>query len=390
MKGFRKFLIHLAKRVEHLIEFSTDHRLFGSRGDWRVGVRTYPTYGAADKVCFRGRVLRDHAHSEPTVNDRWWRNFIRTFHSLESDEVGGAVVELTFLDNRRSVTADSEGYIDEVIEIDPETPVEPGWTEIKARIQSLPYGTASEDTFCCRCMIPDSDAEFGIISDIDDTVLVSNVTQVWMMLKLLLFGNATTRAAVPGTPAIYQSMVGGRQGDGNNPVFYVSSSPWNLHPMLTTFMAAVGLPAGPLMLRDLGMGRDAENGLNHGHKETKIRHILETYPNRRFVLLGDAGQEDAAIYSRICDARSEQIIVAYIRQLDTMPSPRVVQAVAHATDNGTPMFLLPGTESIALDLRKRGLIPDDATGLTDDDAAEAEQENAAPDTGRDMAPVTVS
>ena len=350
-----KPLSHLAKAAERLVDSATDYRLFNRRDDWRIGIRTFATYGTSTRVRFRGRVLRDHALSEPTVSDAWYKNLIRTYHALESDEVSGASVEMTFGANRRIVQSDEEGYIDETFELDQS--VSPGWHGVTARLVDVPYGQMDDREFVSDCLVPEPNARFGIISDIDDTVLQSDVTRLFRMLWLLIFKNHATRAAIEGTPHLYQSLVTGPTGNDQNPVFYVSSSPWNLQPMLLAFMRRVGLPIGPMMLRDLGIGRDADLGISHGHKEVKIRHLLETYPKLKFVLLGDAGQEDAAIYSRICEAFPSQVLVAYIRQVESMPSDRVVRAVAHAHDRGTPIFLLPGTDSIAADARSRGLIP---------------------------------
>ena len=361
-------LVSLAKKVEFGIESLTDHRLFGDRADWLVAVRPFETYGTPQRLRFRGRVLRDHAFTKATVKDTWWRNLWRTFHLLESDEVPGAKVEISFGDHRVEAVADAEGYVDAWIDLtestsQPETSqsrsVECGWHAITATLRQTPFGKKSDLASVCWCLVPDADAEFGIISDIDDTVLQSDVTRPLKMFALLMFQNQFTRTAVDQTPELYRELVRGGDGRRSNPVIYVSSSPWNLHPMLSGFMKAVGLPRGPMMLRDLGIGRDADLGLNHGHKEIKILEILDTYPNIQFVLMGDAGQEDAAIYSRVCEARGDQILAAYIRGIDGNPRDRVVQAVSHARSQNLPVFLLPGTTSIRQDLIKRGLI---ATG----------------------------
>lgn len=349
-------IVGLAKSVERVADSLTDFRyLGGRRDDWKIGIRTYATYGTKDQVCFRGRVLRDHAATEPTLDDRWYKNAIRAFHVFESDEVPGASVEVTFCDHRCVIQSDDEGYLEAFFDVEP-TDLASGWHSISGKILAVPFGKTDQQVFESHCLIPNDDANFGIISDIDDTVLDSAVTRPLKMLSLVIFGNWLRRAAVQGTPDLYQRLVDGSSGDDRNPVFYVSSSPWNLEPMIKAFLKRVGLPIGPMMLRDLGVGRDMDLGLTHGHKEVKIQRLLDTYPAMRFVLLGDAGQEDAAIYARICEQYGDRIIVAYIRQVGTMPSNRIVKAVAHASDKGAPIFLLPGSDAITADAVKRSII----------------------------------
>ena len=102
-------------------------------------------------------------------------------------------------------------------------------------------------------LTPPPDAAFGVISDIDDTVLVSHATSTLKAVLTAILNNAQTRSPFPGVPAFYRALQAGPGGDGYNPVFYVSSSPWNFYDLLTEFMAIHAMPAGPLFLRDYGL-----------------------------------------------------------------------------------------------------------------------------------------
>src|SRR5687767_2245898 len=118
-----------------------------------------------------------------------------------------------------------------------------------------------------------------IISDIDDTVLQSRVTNFLRAAQTLAFGNARTRLPFPGVAAFYDALQRGPVGTGDNPLFYVSSSPWNLYDVITEFLDIQGVPKGPVMLRDLDIGfRAGGSGHHHEHKGANIRRILETYP----------------------------------------------------------------------------------------------------------------
>ena len=95
-------------------------------------------------------------------------------------------------------------------------------------------------------LVPAPDARFGIVSDVDDTVLQTGVQRLGQMLRQTFTGSALTRTSFPGAPELYRDLAGAA-----NPVFYVSSSPWNLHAFLIAFLRHQRLPLGPVLLRDL-------------------------------------------------------------------------------------------------------------------------------------------
>jgi phosphatidate phosphatase APP1 len=100
---------------------------------------------------------------------------------------------------------------------------------------------------------PPPSAQFGVISDIDDTVIRTDATRLLRMLKRTLLENARTRLPFEGVAEFYSGLHARRTVRALNPVFYVSSSPWNLYAVLTDFLEHQGIPLGPLMLRDWGI-----------------------------------------------------------------------------------------------------------------------------------------
>src|SRR4029450_12845404 len=98
--------------------------------------------------------------------------------------------------------------------------------------------------------IPPSTARFPRVSDIDDTVIQSRVSNFLQAARTVMLGNARTRLPFPGVAAFYQALRKGLTGDEKNPVFYVSSSPWNIYDVISEFMDLQKIPKGPLMLRD--------------------------------------------------------------------------------------------------------------------------------------------
>ena len=155
-------------------------------------------------------------------------------------------------------------------------------------------------------------------------VLKTNATSVLRMAREVLFGNVHTRIPIPGVGAFYRALHTG--GGAANPLFYVSSSPWNLYDLLSEFLHLHDIPAGPMELRDWGL--TAEEVLPTGHKRHKreaIDEILGTYPALPFILVGDSGQEDPEIYREVVEAHPGRVLAIYIRSV--VPAPHRIGAI---------------------------------------------------------------
>ncbi len=172
--------------------------------------------------------------------------------------------------------------------------------------------------------MPSADARFGVISDIDDTILETGVQRALRMVVQTFTGSALTRTAFPGAPELYRDLAA-----DVNPVFYVSSSPWNLHAFLLAFLRHRGFPLGPVLLRDL-LG----NRAGREQKHARIREILELHPDLSFVLLGDSGEKDPEIYADIVRDHPDRILAVYIREVRLDPGDGRVETVSDAWGSG--------------------------------------------------------
>jgi phosphatidate phosphatase APP1 len=154
-----------------------------------------------------------------------------------------------------------------------------------------------------------------VISDIDDTILITHATNPVRMGLTMFLNNARTRQTFPDVPHFYQALQQGTQGLAVNPLFYVSSSPWNMYDLLVEFLQVQGIPLGPMVsLRDWGITRQEFLPSKHRqHKLGAIRVILDLLPNLPFLLIGDSGQEDAQIYREVALGYPGRILGVYIR-----------------------------------------------------------------------------
>jgi phosphatidate phosphatase APP1 len=230
-----------------------------------------------------------------------------------------------------------------------------------------------------KVLVPPIDARIGVISDMDDTVLKTHATNLWRMAKLTFLNNARTRLPFEGVGAFYRALHRGPTGDGQNPIFYVSSSAWNIYDLLVDFLDLNEIPAGPLLLRDLGLGKGQQQLFGHEHKLQKIERILGTYPELPFVLIGDSGQDDPTIYRQVVLDFPGRIAAVYIR--DIVPNHRQsVETIAEEIKaHGVDLLLVETTVVAAAHAAEKGWIsPNDLPDIrkeTDIDHAEKPSED---------------
>jgi phosphatidate phosphatase APP1 len=164
------------------------------------------------------------------------------------------------------------------------------------------------------------------------------------MLKTTFAKNAHTRTPFPGVSAFYKALQKGTDGIESNPFFYVSSSPWNLFDFLQELLQIHHIPKGPLMLRDIGLSRTQLIAGSHSeHKLEQIRHILATYSQLPFMLIGDSGQEDPSIYLQIVQEFPGRILMIFIRDVHVSKHATVDKVRQELKELGVKMLLVKNT-----------------------------------------------
>lgn len=161
--------------------------------------------------------------------------------------------------------------------------------------------------------------EFGFISDIDDTFLISHSNNPLKKLYVLMSRNVERRKFFKGVVEHYQllSQAGRKTNGENNAFFYVSSSEWNLYNLIDRFTSLHQFPKAVFKLKAIKSGLGDllfTGGGSHDHKFEKIKHLLEFYPELQFILLGDDSQKDPDIYERIAKMFPKNVLAVYIRE----------------------------------------------------------------------------
>jgi len=362
-------LHHRLARMANRVDQRIDSWFYRPKpGPCAAPVRIFPFPGfiTAEQIYLKGRVLVDKAIPAAGERDTVWANLRHMFLRFESDEIPGARLLARYRGLEQVVVADEEGFF-EVEMHPPDLPPGAGqWEQVElGLLEPQLAGCVQARALAPVMHIPET-AGFGVISDIDDTVWQSYVNRPLHLARTLFLGNAHTRQAFPGVAAFYHALQLGTQPAPVNPIFYVSSTPWNIFDVFVQFCALQSIPAGPtLFLRGWGIQEDEILPTrHHKHKLNAIRSIFDRIPRLPFILIGDSGQLDAEIYAQAARADPERVLAVYIR--DVLLNARrtaAIQALAgELAGLGVDLVLSADTGRMAEHAAQRGWISATASG----------------------------
>jgi phosphatidate phosphatase APP1 len=323
-------------------------------------VMPFRTHGTPGRVFLSGRVLERTGLVEPDATPGGvWRALGRSFRRFESDEIPGAHLELHLGTQVARTETDEEGYFH--VELAPKGPLPPGWHDYEVRLLSSIAGGEGVVGHG-QVLVPSEDAEFGIISDLDDTVVATRAHHPLERTRIVLLNDAHERTPFPGVGAFYRALSRGPDGRGTNPLFYLSRSPWNLYDLFDRFLDLHHLPRGPLFLEDASLVEPPSRALGGRQpKAERIRGLLELYPRLTFVLVGDSGQQDAEVYRDVVRDFPGRVRAVYIRDVTSRRRDREVHRIAQEVRAlGVPMILAADTCVAAADAAGAGLLAPEA------------------------------
>lgn len=331
-------------------------KLFGP-----VHIFPYRGFGTRHVIWLHGRVLVDRGLERTTSQDSLWKNFRMSVKRFASDEIAGARVRLRFLDAEETVVTDDEGYFTSKLEPTVGTGKSGLWHPIDAELLDPIHPEKDRLKAWGEVQIPAENCSFGVISDVDDTVIRTEATSILTMLRLTLFHNAYSRKPFSGVSAFYRALQVGPDGVSKHPFFYVSSSPWNLYDLLTAVFDLQDLPRGTFFLRDLGLDETKIFKSGHdAHKLAEIERVMATYPDMQFVLIGDSGQRDPEIYQQVVADFPGRVRAVYIRdvrpELEGKRDLQVKEIARAVSRTGVPMLPVRDTVEAAQHAAEAGLI----------------------------------
>ena len=327
-------------------------------------IEPYLGFGTQAELTLPGRVMEDRRLIPSTETDTRWRNLRNTYKRCATREVAGARVRATFKGAETVAITDSEGYFCLQIKLDA-PPDARLWQELELDLIEPQDAAGTPTRATAEVMVPPAGARFGVVSDIDDTVITTHVTSTLKMLLTVLFSNAHVRTPFEGIAAFYRALHDGASGAEANPIFYVSNGPWNLYGLLIEFFKLNEIPLGPLFMRDFGPQILFPSRPHIGHKLSHIGRILEAYPHLPFILIGDSGERDPEIYAEIATRYPDRVRAIYIRSVDQRQErlAAIDALAATITAMKTQFVLAPDSEFAAVHAAAEGLIASGALAL---------------------------
>ena len=316
--------LHVAARLEDRFDSALAGVL--RRRGWTVRVIGYAGYGSGGRV----RVLARTLLASPNVRQRDLPDAgsgaqtgervappVRGWRSFLTAPVAGAPVDVTIGGTTHRLTADRGGYVDAVVESD----LPPGWHDVELTSLDDARTTA-------RVVVVGPEPTVGIVSDIDDTVMVTRLPRPFVAAWNVFFRHENAREPVPGMARLYREL---RASRSDSPVVYLSTGAWNAAPAIGRFLRRHDYPPGPMLLTDWGPTNTGLFRSGQRHKVTQLRRLFAELPQVRWVLVGDDGQHDPQIYAGAVERYPERVEAVLIRQLTAGE-----HVLSHGTPSATP------------------------------------------------------
>ncbi len=260
-------------------------------------VAAFPGYGSSEWVRVVGRVLivppRRHGGGE-FASVRGWRSFAGI-------PVGFAQVSITIDGAIHEVVSDRGGVVDTVVAAS----LPPGWQTVQMSVEG-------GDPVDARVFVVGPDVRFGVVSDVDDTVMVTALPRPLLAAWNSFVVDEHARQPVPGMAVLMERLVRDHPGA---PLVYLSTGAWNVTPTLTRFLSRHLFPSGAILLTDWGPTHDRWFRSGTEHKLSNLRRLAEEFPGVKWLLLGDDGQYDDAIYTAFAGEHPDNVCAVAIRRL---------------------------------------------------------------------------
>ncbi|WP_319592345.1 phosphatase domain-containing protein [uncultured Draconibacterium sp.] len=315
-----------------------------------IPYRGFGSY-ASGEINIAGALYEDKGLEKPEGKNSSRENILAMLKRYSGDQIPGARIKIYFDNEQQQRVTEENGIFKLTMPLN-ETETQPHtkWKKYHAELLDQIGHEANNFRAEGEILIPGADASFGVISDIDDTIMISHSTRTLRKLRLMLTHNSRTRKPFLGVEAFYRALHQGVDGHSRNPFFYLSSSEWNLYDLIDDFCSYNQFPKGVYLLREIKPGLVnlwKQGGGNHEHKFDKIIKLFKMYPNLSFVLVGDNGQHDPEIYARVARIYPRRIKAIYIRTVRKKKDKYMKKLIAEMEDLNVQMVFTPDTINAA-------------------------------------------
>lgn len=262
---------------------------------WIPEVTGFTGYGSQRRAHVLGRVLMGERDEPKTEVMRGYRQFFTT-------QVPGIEITVRLGGKEVHSQTNNNGYIDVLIV---DHGLEPGWHDAEITVEG-------GEPVSAPVQIISDNARVGLVSDIDDTVMVTMLPRAVLAAWNSWVKKTNTRQPVKGMDEFYRELLA---DEPDAPVIYLSTGAWNTYETLQNFIERHDLPRGPMLLTDWGPTPTGLFRSGEEHKKVQLRNLIIDFPEINWILVGDDGQHDPLIYGDVTFEHPDRIELVAIRQL---------------------------------------------------------------------------
>ncbi len=329
---------HPVSRLEGRVRSFVGPRLLAQ--GWTPRVVPFTGYGRPQQVRLLARVLLTPPGQEsPGVAQRGWRRFL-------SAPAGRVQVRVEIGGVEHVTRSDRDGYVDELVRGE----FAPGWA-------TALWSVAGREPVEAAVRVVAPGTSFGVVSDIDDTVIVTMLPRPLVAFRNAFLLHEDDRRPVRGMSRMYRELA---RAHPDLPFVYLSTGAWNVAPPLSRFLHRHGYPAGPMLLTDWGPTEQAVFRSGREHKRTQLRRLFEELPHVRWLLVGDDGQADPVIYAEAAHEHPQHVAGIVIRRLslgEQVATRGTTGPTEEPADADLDVISGDDGDELSAQLRVRGLLP---------------------------------
>lgn len=319
----------------------------------KLDIKLYRGYVNDQELIVFGHVFESWAPDKYKIDRRGYKHAKSVIKMFTINPIENIEVTLEFKNLKVTTKTHRDGYFRFTIPFNEY--LDSGWHKYAVSCKTNGIGIIEQGE-----LLKPFKSKLGIISDIDDTFLMSHTNSIFKKLYVILTKNINNRTVFDDVVPHYQALSrAGQEEGGFNSFFYVSSSEWNLYEFILQFARMHELPKAIIKLKDIKTGISdflftGRGG--HDHKYHKIKDIIAFYPQLEYVLLGDDSQQDPYLYERICKIFPNNIKAIYIRQTSKKQKAKVQEVLANVEHLNVATCYFEDSEKAIAHSRKIGIV----------------------------------
>jgi len=302
---------HLFKTTITIIIFTLLMGCENGKNPTSPNIKVYNAFGNETHFFIAGRtVYTEDEKSDVSENDSGYSNAWNAINFFHSDEIKNKKLFLTINKQSYNTKSDDEGYFE--FNITSSQKLRVGYNDIALHIENNPniyHGTMTT--------LASNKPVIGIISDIDDTVVISDVPHKTQLLLNTFWKNYKQREVVPTMVERYEAILSENSSATPSTLFFVSGSPKQLFEPIKKFLAYQNFPKHTTILKQIH-GKEKDPLTDQiAYKISKIEKLIALYPAIKWKMFGDSGEKDLEVYTEIKKRYPFKVIAFYIRNVES-------------------------------------------------------------------------